>query len=286
MTAMNATPSTSSAPATDAALKYTRQVVLSKTVWLKDKLFSVRITRDPAFHFMPGQFARLGLPVGSSDGSPTEWRAYSMVSTPDDTELEFFSVVVPEGKFSPAMAGLEPGDSIYVDKTPFGFLTLDRFPDGQDLWLISTGTGLSAYLSMLRLESTWRQFRRIVVVHGVRLLNELAYQHELLGPIRELATQAGAELIYLPVPSRESLSGQVLTHVARQDLVAPSRVTSLLQSGELETRAGIALDPAVSRIMLCGNPAMVTEMRTLLGERQFAPGRRGVPGNLAVENYW
>ena len=279
--------SAAGSPAPEASLKFTRQVVLSKIVWLEDKLFSVRVSRDPAFQFVPGQFARLGLPVGSSDGDPTmEWRAYSMVSTPDDQALEFFSVVVPEGKFSPAMARLEPGDSIYVDKTPFGFLTLDRFPDGQVLWLISTGTGLSAYLSMLRLASTWRQFRRVVVVHGVRQMNELAYRQELVGPIRQLATEADAELIYLPVPSREALSGEVLAHVPRQDLVAAARVTTLLQSGELEKRAGINLDPATSRVMLCGNPAMVTEMRTLLAERHFAPGRRGVPGNLAVENYW
>ena len=284
---MSVTPSASDAPATETALKYTRQTVLSKTVWQEGKLFSVRISRDPAFHFTPGQFARLGLCVGQADdNAPNEWRAYSMVSTPGESELEFFSVVVPEGKFSPAMARLEPGDFIYVDKTPFGFLTLDRFPDGQDLWLISTGTGLSAYLSMLRLASTWQQFRRIVVVHGVRQQDELAYQQELLGPIRQLATQAGSKLVYLPVSSREPLSGEVLAHVVRPDLVAPSRVTTLLQSGELEKRAGVGLDPAVSRVMLCGNPAMVTEMRMLLGEREFAPGRRGVPGNLAVENYW
>ena len=284
---MSVTPSAPSAPVTENKLKFTPQTVLSKTVWLKDKLFSVRISRHPAFHFMPGQFARLGLCVGhTDDGAPNEWRAYSMVSTPDESELEFFSVVVPEGKFSPAMARLEPGDTIYVDNTPFGFLTLDRFPDGQDLWLISTGTGLSAYLSMLRLPSTWRQFRRVVVVHGVRLLNELAYREELLGPIRQLAKQADSQLIYLPVPSREPLSGDLLKHLPRPDLIAPARVTSLLQSGELEKRAGVDLDPAVSRVMLCGNPAMVTDMLAMLGERQFAPGRRGVTGNLAVENYW
>ena len=284
---MSAIPTATDSPAPEASLKYTRQVIISKTVWLKDKLFSVRVSRDPAFHFSPGQFARLGLCVGANgDQPPDEWRAYSMVSTPGETELEFFSVVVPEGKFSPAMARLEPGDNIYVDKTPFGFLTMDRFPDGQDLWLISTGTGLSAYLSMLRLDSTWRQFRRVVVVHGVRQINELAYQDEILGPISQLAKQAGAKLIYLPVTSREVLSGDVLSHLPRPDLITPARVTALLQSGELEKRAGVDLDPAISRVMLCGNPAMVTDMRAMLGERQFAPGRRGVPGNLAVENYW
>jgi len=142
--------------------RYTQQTVLSKTDWLTDKLFSITVSRDPAFSFLPGQFARLGLCVGAPDSTdpeappaPNEWRAYSMVSRPDVNALEFYSVVVPDGKFSPALARLKPGDALWIDKTVFGFLTLERFVDGEDLWLIATGTGLSAYLSMLRDSATW-----------------------------------------------------------------------------------------------------------------------------------
>lgn len=269
---------------------YTRQTVLGKTQWLTDKLFSVTVTRDPEFSFIPGQFARLGLCVGddntgtAADLVPNEWRAYSMVSKPDADLLEFFSVVVPEGKFSPALARLEAGDPLWIDKSVFGFLTLERFVDGEDLWLVATGTGLSAYLSMLRDPATWKRFKRIILLHGVRHANELAYRQELLS-LASLHNSQRTQFIYLPVTSQEPLTCDLSPSVQPQWL-SPARLTTLLNSGELEQRAGVDLDPARARIMLCGNPAMVTDMRGLLSARGFAPGRRGVAGNLAVENYW
>ena len=270
--------------------KYTPQTVLSKTVWLSDKLFSLKVSRDPAFHFAPGQFARLGLPIGAADNlTPNEWRAYSMVSHPSEDALEFFSVVVPDGKFSPTLASLAPGDTLWINKTVFGFLTLDQFVDGDDLWLVSTGTGLSAYISMLREASTWQRFKRIVVLHGVRHAGELAYRDELLH-LQNQHSAVGergdkAVLVYLPVTSQEPLTPALSPAITPQHLSA-NRLTTLLASGELEERTGVTLDPERSRIMLCGNPAMVTDMRALLAERGFAAGRRGVAGNLAVENYW
>lgn len=256
-----------------ADAKYTRQTVTHVQAWVPGKLFSLRVSRDPAYVFQPGQFARLGLPIDNPDdpaGAPTLWRAYSMVSAPRETELEFYSIVVPEGPFSPRLAQLRPGDALYVDKTPFGFLTLDRFPDGEDLWLLATGTGLSAYLSILRDPAARQRFKRIVLVHGVRAAEELAYRDEL----QALADQ-DASLAYLPIATREALPG-----------MPQARLTTLITDGGLEQLAGLALDPARSRIMLCGNPAMLADARKLLGARGFAPGRRGVPGNLAVENYW
>ncbi len=272
--------------------KYTPQTVLSKIVWLSDKLFSLKVTRDPDYQFVPGQFARLGLPIDAADPlTPNEWRAYSMVSHPTEDALEFFSVVVPDGKFSPELAALAPGDTLWINKTVFGFLTLDQFADGEDLWLVSTGTGLSAYISMLREASTWRRFKRIVVLHGVRYAGELAYRDELLALQRqhnatpETLGNNQAKMIYLPVTSQEPLTPS-LSPAINPDLLSANRLTTLLTSGELEQRTGIPLQAERARIMLCGNPARVTEMRALLAERGFAAGRRGVAGNLAVENYW
>ena len=268
------------APAAPA--KYTKQTITAKTIWQAEKLFSLRVTRDPGFQFIPGQFARLGLAVHDPQTQiPNEWRAYSMVSHPAQDELEFFSVLVPEGTFSPAMARLEPGAPLWIDKTSFGFLTLERFTDGQDLWLVATGTGLSAYLSMLRDPATWLRFKRIVLVHGVRHAAELAYGHEL---ISLTAAHARGQFIYLPVTSQEPVSPGSSPCVG--PLRTAARITTLLASGELEQRTNLVLDPLTSRVMLCGNPAMVSEMRAQLSARGFAPGRRGVAGNLAVENYW
>jgi ferredoxin--NADP+ reductase len=254
--------------------KYTRQTVSAVHTWVEDKLFSLRVTRDPAFDFQPGQFARLGLPEGDAI-EPTVWRAYSMVSAPLEPELEFYSIVVPEGLFSTRLASLRAGDALYVDKTAFGFLTLERFADdGQnrgDLWLLASGTGLSAYMAILRDPAVWRRYAQVILVHGVREAHELAYRGEL----EALRERCGGQFTYLPIATREALPG-----------MPQARLTALLQDGGLERAAGRQLDPAGSKIMLCGNPAMLADARKLLGERGFAPGRRGIPGNLAVENYW
>ncbi|AHV92366.1 ferredoxin--NADP reductase [Bordetella holmesii] len=261
--------------------KYTRQTVLDVHTWVPGKLLSLRLTRDSDFEFQPGQFARLGLPAHHApDAEPTIWRAYSMVSSPGEDALEFYSIVVPEGEFSPRMAALQPGDALYVEKKPFGFLTPDRFEPGGSLWLLASGTGLSAYLSMLRDPATWQRFDRIALVHGVRHAEELAYRAEIENLHRrpDLApyfAQTPGKFRYLPIATRAGLPG-----------VPQERLTTLLADGRLETLLHEKLDPAAVKIMLCGNPAMLADARKLLSERGFAPGRRGMPGNLAVENYW
>lgn len=263
------------------ASKYTRQTITHVHTWVPEKLFSVHVTRDPNFHFQAGQFARVGLPEADNpDGEPTIWRAYSMVSTPAEDRLEFYSIVVPDGQFSPRLAQLKAGDALYVDKTAFGFLTIERFPQGGDLWLLATGTGLSAYLSILRDPTAWRTFRRIVLVHGVRSASELAYRDEIESwrqhpDYAEFFQADPDKLTYLPIATREAIPG-----------MPQARLTTLIENGGLEQLAGMPLDPEQSKIMLCGNPAMLSDARKLLGERGFAPGRRGIPGNLAVENYW
>lgn len=269
--------------------KYTRETVLKVRSWVPGKLLSIVTTRSPSFEFAPGQFARLGLPAdNSAEAPPTIWRAYSMVTPPAQRDqLEFYSIVVPEGDFSPRMAALQPGDALYVDKTAFGFLTLDRFAPadghrepGGDLWLLATGTGLSAYLSMLQDPVVWTTFDRIFLVHGVRSLEELAYRDDILNWERnglpQLAGAPGqARLTYLPIATREPYEGMPM-----------ARLTCLLADGRLEELAGRKLDAESSKIMLCGNPDMLTEARSLLKERGFAVGRRGNAGNLALENYW
>jgi len=258
---------------------YTRETVLARTEWVPGKLFSLRLTRPADYLFQAGQFARLGLPASDDPAAePTIWRAYSMVSGAADDWLEFYSVLVPNGEFTPRLARLDAGDALYVNKTAFGFLTLERFSPARDLWLIGSGTGLSAYLSILREPTTWRDYARVFLVHGVRTAAELAYREQ----IERWAEQPGMagklhpeQLVYLPIATREALPGR-----------PQARLTTLIADGGLEAAADAQLDPEHSRVMLCGNPDMVADARKLLGERGFKPGRRGVPGNLAVENYW
>lgn len=261
---------------TTAQQKYTRQTVLAVRPWDSPGLLSLRVTKNQGFRFLPGQFARIGLPsqesADSSQATPDVWRAYSMVSHPDDDYLEFLSIEVPNGLFSPRLSKLKPGDSLWVEKLPFGFLTLERFTPSRSLWLVATGTGLSAYLPMLREPSIWQCFEKVILVHGVRTQHELAYRDDL-----QRLADANAQFVYLPVTSRQPW------HDGQE---SACRITAAYQSGRLESVTGEALEPEAARIMLCGNPEMVTEMRGLLSERGFAAGRRGNPGTLAVENYW
>jgi ferredoxin--NADP+ reductase len=241
------------------------------------KLLSIKVSRPDNFNFKGGQFARLGLaPSNDPNAEPTVWRAYSMVNGPNQSPLEFYSIVVPEGEFSPQLAKLKPGDPLYIDNTVFGFLTVDRFETGGTLWLIATGTGLSAYLSMLNDPTTWEAFDQIILVHGVRTKEELAYQDELRQWEEKSNTASlPARFVYLAIPTRESLPG-----------VPQERITTLIENGELERLTQCPLSPDSNKIMLCGNPEMVTDARALLKKKGFAVGRRGNSGNLAVENYW
>ncbi len=257
---------------TASAEKFTRQHLLEVRPW-SPTLFSLRCTRDPGFRFSAGQFARLG--VRKPSGSIV-WRAYSMVSAPHDDYLEFFSIVVPDGEFTSELSRLQPGDELLVERQSYGFLTLDRFPDGRDLWLLATGTGVAPFLSMLQGLDVWQRFARILLVYSARSSEELAYQDLLRElPTREYLEGLGEKLIYLPTLTREQAPGCL-----------HGRLTTLIDSGELEQAAGVALDPEHSRIMLCGNPQMIEDGLALLKERgmQLALTRR--PGQIAVENYW
>jgi ferredoxin/flavodoxin---NADP+ reductase len=253
--------------------KYTLETITEIRPWT-DSLFSFRTTRDRGYRFVPGQFARLGVP-GAADGSIV-WRAYSIASAAHDEHLEFSSVVVPGGAFTSRLAQLKEGDRIHVERKSYGFLTTDRFEAGRDLWMLATGTGLAPFLSILHDFATWEAYDNLVLVQSVRTQQELAYEDLIRGFDRsEYYAEFAHKLRYVRIVTREPVPG------ALRD-----RVTQLLKSGVLEENVGLKLDHDRSRIMLCGNPEMVEDSRTILTARGFRVSRRGDPGHLAVENYW
>lgn len=249
--------------------KFTRQTLLSVHNWT-DNLLSFTISRPQEYQFVPGQYSRLGLEDAHGN---LIWRAFSVVSGPTEQALEYYGVIVPGGLFTSRLKTLKAGDSIALDRQVFGFMTADRFTDGENLWLMSTGTGLGPYVSMLRDGGLWQEFAQVIVVHGARHASELSYTEEL----QALAAASPGRL-------------QVVQAVTRDDVLAPGllkgRLTELLKSGALESAAGLSMDPATARIMLCGNPAMIDEMRALLHERGMRPVRRTTPGQFITENYW
>ncbi|MEG0861525.1 MAG: ferredoxin--NADP reductase [Pseudomonas sp.] len=257
---------------TASAEKFTRQTLLDVQP-LTPSLFSLRTTRDPGFRFRAGQFARLG--VTKADGSVV-WRAYSMVSSPFDEHLDFFSIVVPGGEFTSELSRLREGDSLLIDRQAFGFLTLDRFADGRDLWLLATGTGIAPFVSILQDFEAWERFESIKLVYSVREAKELAYLDLIAGlQQRDYLAEYAGKLQFIPVVTREQHPGAL-----------NGRITTLIENGELERAAGLALTPEHSRVMLCGNPQMIDDTRQVLKQRDLQLSLSRRPGQVAVENYW
>ncbi|KPF58209.1 ferredoxin-NADP reductase [beta proteobacterium AAP51] len=243
--------------------------VLSVHHWT-DRLFSFTTTRDPALRFSNGHFTMIGLRV---DGKPL-LRAYSIVSANYEEHLEFLSIKVPDGPLTSRLQHIQVGDTIIVGKKPTGTLLIDYLLPGKRLYLLGTGTGLAPFLSVVRDPETYEKFEEVVVVHGVREVAELAY-HQLLS--EDLAKDellgevVAGKLKYYPTVTREPFRNQ-------------GRMTDLIDSGKLFSDLGVPpLDPAVDRVMICGSPAMLRDLKRLLEERQFKEGNTTKPGDFVIE---
>jgi ferredoxin--NADP+ reductase len=235
-----------------------------------DRLFSFRCTRDPHLRFRAGEFAMIGLMV---NGKPLV-RAYSMVSPPWDEALEFLSIKVQDGPLTSRLQHIVPGDTVLIGKKPTGTLVTDNLLPGRTLWLLSTGTGLAPFLSLIRDPDTYERFERVVVAHTVRQVAELAYRdliskdlpaHEFLGEI------VAGKLLYYPSVTREPFPTQ-------------GRITTLIESGRIFADLGLpVLTPEADRVMLCGSEAMNRDCKALLEARGFVEGANNAPGTYVVE---
>jgi ferredoxin--NADP+ reductase len=217
--------------------------------------------------FEPGQFVNLALEVGGV----IERRSYSIASPPGEP-LRFLVTEVADGKLTPHLLRLAPGDPLFVEPKPQGFFTLKWLPPARELWLVGTGTGLGPFLSILGSDEPWRRFERVIVVHGVRDASQLAHRAELL----RLAEERPDRFALVSALSREPAAPGLLH----------GRITTLLAGGELERAAGVSLDPERSHVMLCGNPAMIEDMTKLFAERGLRKHRVRNPGHLTFEKYW
>ena len=243
--------------------------VLSVHHWT-DRLFSFTTTRDPGFRFRTGEFTMIGLKV---DGRPL-LRAYSVVSPVWAETLEFFSIKVPNGPLTSRLQHIQVGDAITVGRKATGTLVMDNLLPGKNLYLLGTGTGLAPFLSVIRDPETYERFEKVVLVHGCRNVADLAYEdlitkelpaHEFLG--EEIA----AKLLYYPTVTREPFRNT-------------GRISTLLDSGKLCADVGLLpLDAATDRVMICGSPAMMVDLKTLLESRGFAEGSGSEPGHFVIE---
>jgi ferredoxin--NADP+ reductase len=230
--------------------------------------------------FEPGQFVNLGLPPRRDTDLPGRdgliKRPYSIASGSGDPELEFFLRLVPDGALTPSLFRLVPGDPLWVEERAVGRFTLSSLPESpapreRDLVAVSTGTGLAPFLSMLRSFDGQDQWRRLVLIHGVRLVADLGYRGEL-----EARAARGPDLVYLPLCSRAGAEWTGLR----------GRVGDVLRADVYRRLVGSELESAHCQVLLCGNPEMIVEVETDLLGRGFLRHRKREPGQLHVERYW
>jgi ferredoxin--NADP+ reductase len=246
-----------------------REKVLSVRHWT-DTLFSFRATRNSGFRFQNGQFAMIGLEV---DGRPL-LRAYSMASANHEEELEFFSIKVADGPLTSRLQKIQEGDTILVGRKATGTLVADNLLAGERLLLLSTGTGLAPFASLIKDPDVYERFDSIVLVHGCRQVSELAYGEELVAKLRDdelFGPLLAEKLVYYPTVTREPFRNR-------------GRITDLITSRQLFDDIGQApLNIEADRIMMCGSPAMLEELRTMFEARGFAEGSTSEPGHFVIE---
>jgi ferredoxin--NADP+ reductase len=235
-----------------------------------DRLFSFTTTRDPGFRFQSGQFTMIGLTI---DHKPL-LRAYSMVSPHYEETLEFLSIKVQDGPLTSRLQHVQPGDTLLVGRKASGTLLLQNLLPGRTLYLLSTGTGLAPFMSVIRDPDVYDHFEKIVLVHGCRHVNELAYaeliQKEL--PKNEwFGAALVRQLIYYPTVTREPFRHQ-------------GRIPTLMETGRLAHDIGLApLNREHDRFMLCGSPEMLKDTRALLDKLGMSEGNMSTPGHYVIE---
>ena len=246
-----------------------REKVLSVQHWT-DTLFSFRATRDSGFRFQNGQFAMVGLEV---EGRPL-LRAYSMASANHEEELEFFSIKVPDGPLTSRLQKIKEGDTILVGRKATGTLITDNLISGERLLLLSTGTGLAPFASLIKDPDVYERFEKIVLVHGCRQVNELAFGEQLVATLTEdelFGPLLGEKLTYYPTVTREPFRNR-------------GRITDLITSEQLFNDIGQKpLNVEGDRIMMCGSPAMLEELKQMLEARAFTEGNHTEPGHFVIE---
>ena len=248
---------------------FNEETVLTVHHWT-DRLFSFTTTRDPSLRFANGHFTMIGLMV---EGKRL-LRAYSVVSANYEEHLEFLSIKVPDGPLTSRLQHIQVGDKIIVGKKPTGTLVIDYLNPGKRLYMMSSGTGLAPFMSIIRDPDTYEKFEQVILVHGVREVAELAYhdyitqelpQHEFLGEM------VSKQLKYYPTVTREAFRNT-------------GRTTDLIESGKLFTDLGVpAINPAEDRVMICGSPGLLKDLKGMLEVRGFKEGNTSTPGDFVIE---
>lgn len=249
--------------------KYQSETVTSVHHW-NDTLFSFTTTRDPGFRYKNGFFTMIGLQV---ENKPLV-RAYSMVSANHEDQLEFFSIKVPDGALTSRLQHLQVGDSVLVGAKPTGTLVAENLLAGKHLYLLGTGTGLAPFMSIIKDPDVYEQYEKIVLVHGVRYISELAYQDYIIRELPEhefLGELVREKLLYYPTVTREPFRNT-------------GRLTDLIVTGKMQKDLGLPpINVNDDRFMLCGSPSMLKDTCRILNGLGYSEARHGNQGHFVVE---
>ena len=235
-----------------------------------DRLFRFRITRPASFRFRSGEFVMIGLP----NSEKPVFRAYSIASPSWDEELEFFSIKVPDGPLTEHLQKIRPGDTVLMRKKSTGTLVLDALLPGKRLFLLSTGTGIAPFASVVRDPETYEKFEKVVLTHTCREVAELQYGYDLTDIAKNdplVGEEASEKLVHFPTTTQE-------------ESPVMGRITTLIENGALSAKLGMEqLDPETDRVMLCGSMAMIQDLKTMLDARGFDEGSNNRPSSYVVE---
>jgi len=237
--------------------------------------------------FQPGQYGTLGLfgaarRCGGADpedppAAPEKLirRAYSIASSSlARVYLEFYVVLVESGALTPRLFGMNVGEPIFLGKKVTGTFTLGAVPEGKNLVLISTGTGLAPYISMLRSEIFGGRTGRIAVIHGARHSWDLGYRMELTA-----LAKANPQFTYIPSITRPQ-------HEETRWEGRTGYIQDIWAQRPLEHEWGFLPTAEDTHIFLCGNPAMIDTMVERLEAEGYKEHKKREPGNVHLERYW
>lgn len=248
---------------------FNEETVLSVHHWT-DRLFSFTTTRDPSLRFSNGHFTMIGLRVNDKP----LLRAYSIVSANYEEHLEFLSIKVEDGPLTSKLQHIKVGDSIVVGRKPTGTLLIDYLLPAKRLYLFSSGTGLAPFLSVIRDPETYEKFEDVILVHSVREVAELAYHDYLTQELPEhefLGEMVRKQLRYYPTVTREPYKRM-------------GRITTLIENGTLFSDLEVpALDRTQDRMMICGSPGLLRDLKAMLEQRGFNEGNTTKPGDYVIE---
>lgn len=241
--------------------------------------FRFRVERPEGFQFKAGQFVMIGLP--GDDGEPI-MRAYSICSPIWDEELEFYSIIMQDGALTSRLQHIQVGDTVLMAAKAVGTLTLEHIREhtpeeaakGRRLYMLSTGTGIAPFISLMRDPDTYEAFDDIIVTHTCRTVADLEYGKERV-----------ADALTCPLVGDDAETKLRLYSTAtREEAPYTGRITTLIESGKLFTDLGVPpLNPQTDRVMICGSIEMLRDLQALMEARGLSAGTKRVHGEYVWE---